>query len=160
MGGREPPVLKDLFGSRGFPKLTPSNAYETSEVDASYNCIAWAAGKGAEEAEFWWPDPLDVSCTWPLVVSEELELCVEMFVQAFQTLGYEPCDGGNAEQGWEKVVLYVNEKNEPTHMARQLADGSWTSKLGKNVDIHHSTVEAVEGPWYGKATQYLRRRKS
>ena len=33
----------------------------------------------------------------------------------------------------------------PTHAARQLSDGNWTSKLGPNIDITHS-LSGLEGP--------------
>lgn len=38
---------------------------------------------------------------------------------------------------------------EPTHMARQLPDGTWSSKLGPNEDITHFTLDALES--YGRA---------
>ena len=65
---------------------------------------------------------------------------------------------GQREVGWEKVALYVDHDDVPTHMARQLRSGYWTSKLGQGIDITHDTVEALEGHCYGKATYYLRRR--
>lgn len=53
---------------------------------------------------------------------------------------------------------------EPTHMARQLANGMWTSKLGGNEDITHFTLDALEsyGPIrirdeYGCGVIYMRR---
>jgi len=44
------------------------------------------------------------------------------------------------------------------HMARQLADGTWTSKCGGNEDITHFTLDALEsyGP-YGCPVLYMRR---
>lgn len=53
-----------------FPNLTYSNASKTSEIDENYNCIAWAAERGPDEKEFWWPDPdketFDIlGYTWP-----------------------------------------------------------------------------------------------
>ncbi len=53
-------------------------------------------------------------------------------------------------------MLYVL-NGEPTHAARQLPDGRWSSKLGKGHDVSHTTVRGVEGPCYGKAVQYMRR---
>ena len=146
-----------------FPNATRSNSSKTSEKDGNYNCIAWAAERGPDEQEWWWPDPDEkkfefLGYTWPPNVSREVN--VESFIEAFQALGYGPCSDGSRESGWQKVVVYVDADNIPTHMARQLPDGRWTSKMGKNVDIIHATVEVLEGDEYGKATQYLRRRNS
>src|SRR5262249_39655961 len=54
----------------------------------------------------------------------------------------------------EKVVLYAHVRAngvvECTHGSRQLADGTWTSKLGQGPLIGHMTPESVAGPSYGK----------
>ena len=44
-----------------------------------------------------------------------------------------------------------------THMARQLASGLWTSKLGELEDIEHETPAELEGDIYGIVVQYMRR---
>ena len=44
----------------------------------------------------------------------------------------------------------------PTHMARQLASGQWTSKLGKSVDIEHE-LHALAGERYGEVVRVLAR---
>jgi len=61
------------------------------------------------------------------------------------------------EPSYEKVVIYANAGGTPTHMARQLPSGKWTSKLGQKEDIEHSAVTDVEGPLYGVATVFLKR---
>jgi hypothetical protein len=43
------------------------------------------------------------------------------------------------------------------HFAWQLKDGNWTSKLGKDVDISHKTLQAIEGEIYGIVRQILKR---
>jgi type VI secretion system secreted protein VgrG len=54
----------------------------------------------------------------------------------------------------DKVVLYAkrgkNGQLECTHGARQLADGTWTSKLGAGPLIRHDTPYSVSGPSYGR----------
>jgi len=45
---------------------------------------------------------------------------------------------------------------EPTHVARQLPSGRWTSKMGFLEDIEH-TVDALRGFYYGAVTQILKR---
>lgn len=41
-------------------------------------------------------------------------------------------------------------------MARQLSDGTWSSKCGPNEDITHYTLDALEsyGPRYGSNDEY------
>ena len=139
-----------------FPNLTETNHTKTSEEDLGYNCIAWAAERGASDEEWWWPRVEEEGYYWPASVPRRAT--VECFVEAFRTLEYEPCSSGEREAGWQKVALYVDDRGTPTHMARQLADGQWTSKLGGDEDITHATLEALEGPLYGQAEYYLRRR--
>ena len=82
------------------------------------------------------------------------------FIAAFRTLGYELCSDGALEQGIEKIAIYTL-NGKPTHAARQLPSGDWTSKLGKWVDIQHTTAESVSTfpkcSIYGKPAQFMRR---
>jgi len=80
---------------------------------------------------------------------------VEAFVQLFQSLGYEQCSHGELEPGFEKVSIFAL-NDRPTHAARQLRDGRWTSKLGRDVDITH-VPRGLEGSTYGKVAVYLKR---
>jgi hypothetical protein len=50
--------------------------------------------------------------------------------------------------GREKVALYAVDA-VPTHAARQLPNGWWTSKLGPNVDIEHADLSALADGVYG-----------
>jgi hypothetical protein len=54
----------------------------------------------------------------------------------------------------DRIVLYAKKNKdgriECTHGCRQLADGTWTSKLGQGPLIRHTTPGAVSGPSYGK----------
>lgn len=134
-----------------FPRLAKSLRPFTiaSPVDMRYNCIAWVVG---ENYRWWWPS---TDSYWPKGCPQDTT--VSAFKRAFATLGYEPCSDGRRETGYKKIVLYAI-GDEPTHMARQLSNGRWTSKLGKNVDIEHK-VKDLEGPCYGKVAMYFRRPK-
>ena len=74
----------------------------------------------------------------------------------FGTLGYVPCPDGSLERGYEKVALFTDLQGKPTHAARQLPNGSWTSKLGTYEDISHG-IYGLEGSQYGDVAQYLKR---
>ena len=120
----------------------------TSPREVRYNCIAWAAGVNTRR---WWPDE---DYYWPFEVPIENSLVA--FVKAFGTLGYEPCTDGVLEDGFEKVAIYQSPSGVQ-HMARQLASGLWTSKLGELEDIEHETPAELEGDIYGIVVQYMRR---
>ena len=134
---------------RGFPKLSSVDYDITSPRDVSYNCIAWAAG---DDTRFWWPHVMG-SGYWPSGVPRETTL--EAFTAAFESLGYEVCRTAQLEGGYEKVAIFAD-GGTPTHAARQLASGLWTSKLGNDVDIQH-VLDGVEGAWYGKVVRFMKR---
>jgi hypothetical protein len=133
-----------------FPHLSDSGYRETSPADRRYNCVAWAAG---DDQNWWWPQPFDETF-WP-PDAPRIE-SVEGFMAAFRTLGYEPCGHSQLEPGFEKVALYVGEDGLPTHAARQLENGRWTSKLGELEDIEHD-LDNLEGERYGTIGGIMRR---
>lgn len=133
-----------------FPNLGNSHCVATSPQDITYNCIAWAA---EENDRWWWPDSMFIGF-WPDSVSREVTLIA--FIKAFGLLGYSSCANADYEDGFEKVAVFLDAEKKPTHMARQLNSGKWTSKLGKLEDIEHD-LAGVEGDAYGKVAQYLKR---
>jgi len=70
-------------------------------------------------------------------------------------VGYSPCSDGSPEAGWEKVALYATDEG-PTHAARQMPNGRWTSKLGPEEDIEHE-LQGLSGAFYGSVVRFLRR---
>lgn len=61
------------------------------------------------------------------------------------------------EVGFEKVAIYADDNDVPTHAARSLPHGVWSSKMGDGEDIEHTTLSVVEGRNYGKAKRFLKR---
>jgi hypothetical protein len=128
-----------------------------SPATPEYNCIAWAAN---EDFRWWWPIPEDLYY-WPENAPKEETL--EAFVKAFETLGYVACENENLENGFEKVTIYVDKSGRPTHAAKQLIDGKWTSKLGPYIDIEHELnclreyVLNIDGTDYGTVAAVLKR---
>lgn len=138
----------DALIKANFPNLQEDEYEVTSPQTREYNCIAWAA----EDTENWWWPSVDGH--WPDGVPRVST--IDTFILAFQQRGYEVCDDGDFEAQYEKVALYAS-ANGPQHMARQLASGAWTSKLGSEWDIQHRTAQAVECEAYGEVVVYLRR---
>jgi hypothetical protein len=122
----------------------------TSPPDVSYNCIAWAAG---DSSRWWWPGRRPFAY-WPKEVPDTPEL--SSFVAMFESLGYQPCADGSLERSREKVAVFIDASGAPTHAARQLSSGHWTSKMGKVEDISHS-IYGLEGGAYGSVSCYLSR---
>ena len=135
------------------PNLNSNNHQITSPRKNRYNCIAWAAGI---DTQWWWPEP--VYYYWPKRVPREVTL--DAFVAVFSLLGYEECLEHSLEEGYDKVVLYAKYEGgllKPTHAAKQLPNGKWTSKLGNLEDIEHTELDDVSGPIYGAPVRFLRR---
>lgn len=143
-------LSRDL--ERLFPLLAGASYEITSPAQPDYNCIAWAAG---DDSRWWWPDEF-YQYYWPDIAPRRPTL--DAFVQAFLTLGFEVCDDPGLESGWEKVAIYAKDDGSPTHAARQLANGTWTSKLGNLEDINHPGLDHVSGRDYGRPVLFLRRR--
>lgn len=134
-----------------FPDLRCSGYSITSPATAEYNCIAWAAG---DTERWWWPDPLYLRY-WPYDIPRTET--VKAFIRVYETLGYTICEDAGYESGFEKIAIYVGSNGKPTHAARQLSSGYWTSKLGKLEDIDHPTLESLVGPEYGFVAVILKR---
>lgn len=132
-----------------FPLLDRNNHRITSPQTPVYNCIGWAVDG---DSKWWWPDPTD-QYYWPEGVKREED--TDAFVHAFSIMGFEICEGGEMEEGFEKIVLYLKD-NRPTHAAKQLNKQLWSSKLGNEYDIEH-TIDALNGDAYGLPTIFFRR---
>jgi hypothetical protein len=52
--------------------------------------------------------------------------------------------------------LFADAASVPTHAARQLRSGAWTSKLGISEDVEHE-LRALEGEIYGVVALILTR---
>lgn len=138
--------------SREFPLLKPGTWKETSPRDPRYNCVAWAA---RDNRRWWWPGA-HPRVHWPAGQGEEPT--VESFERLFRSFGYEEAGTAEPEPGTEKIALF-GEELEVLHVARQLPNGRWTSKLGKGIDVEHD-LPSLEGGIYGSVIRILHRRGS
>ena len=134
-----------------FPGLRTSPFRLTSPADSDYNYIGWAANDGNN---WWWPEGDAPTIFWPPAVPREVTL--DAFATVFLMLGYTVGGDDSHEPGLEKVALFADTDGTPTHAARQLATGRWTSKLGHSEDIEHD-LHALEGGSYGAVALILKR---
>lgn len=126
----------------------------TSEQDPHYNCVAFAV---YDTRQFWDANLIGVrGYYWPPGVPRDDSLA--SWVRAFEMNSYRVCADGELEPGVEKIAIYVDEAGIPQHVARQLAYGAWTSKLGKSEDIRHPALTSLEGDLYGKVAVFMMRR--
>ena len=135
-----------------FPNLRGSGWVKTSEPDPKYNCIAWSL----YDTRQWW-ELMDLPIRgyyWPPGVDRDDT--VESWIRVFEIHGYRVCDSAEAEEGYEKVAIYIS-NDEPTHVARQIVTGAWTSKLGTHEDITHDSLRGLAGDDYGVVEKILKR---
>jgi len=145
-----------MFDATHYPRLAAEGYDKTSCETWDYNCIAWAAD---DKQNWWWPPGgqytiMGKLCYWPPKAPPQQT--VKAFVLAFKTIGYEVCQNGDLESGYEKIAIYAL-NGKPEHAARQLPDGTWTHKMGPSIDLT-TTLTAVEGPCYGAVVRFMRRR--
>jgi len=135
-----------------FPNLKYFGYKTESPATINYNCIAWAAG---DDQAVWWPDSQYLGY-WPDGAPRAENL--EAFVKAFEKLGYTTCDTAEYEKNFEKVAIYTDPFGVPTHAARQLDSGRWTSKLGQLEDIEHD-INGLSDSEYGFIAVYMKKPK-
>lgn len=135
------------FKEACFPNLNISDYHVSSEETPDYNCIAWAAG---DSSRWWWPNPLYY---WP--PEAPLEETLQSFRAVFEAMGFQECGSADLEPAFEKVAIYASDLGEPTHAARQLENGNWTSKLGTWQDIDHTALTSLEGVGWAYGTVRL-----
>jgi hypothetical protein len=133
-----------------WPNLSITKYKITSRYTTDYNCLAWAV----YEDDRWWSPLPEEDYYWPEGAPREHTL--EAFSRAYQICGYEICDSGELEIGFEKIAIYTNANDEPQHVARLLPCGKWTSKLGNLEDIEHE-LAGLTGELYGSARQFMKR---
>jgi hypothetical protein len=147
--------MRDPHLENRFPKLRNGGYHVTSSKDPRYNCIAFAVGN---LTRWWqWMPARTKGYYWPI----DWDNSLNSWMEVFRLHGYKPCENGDFEPGIEKIALYVDEDNVPTHVAKQDVDlGKWTSKLGKGKDIAHDTLEVLAGfqiDEYGIIKQFMMR---
>jgi hypothetical protein len=145
---------KVTWSSADFPNLHPGNHRVTGSTNNQFNCIAWAAGHSAK----WWdpndPEQPEVEHFRPANVPRDYK--VTSVVMAYESVGFIRCADGSSEDGVEKIGINADGE-EYLHAARQLDNGTWTSKMGRGVVIQHDAPENLVGPGYGQGTVFMKR---
>lgn len=145
-------VMAESDIREAFPKISQEGYRITSEETADYNCFAWALGDKSQ----WWSPTEEKGYVWRMDVPRDLT--VKTFCELYKHEGgYVLADHADMEGGFEKIAIYADAAGNVTHVAKQTVSGQWTSKLGDWEDIEHNTLAALEGKFYGKTVQILKR---
>ena len=137
-----------------WPRLKKNKFHFTSEQTPYYNCFSWAM-----KVTNIWMDMYYFSNKFNIKYSE-LDHSANGYAEILKKyFNYEICPDGSFEKNMEKVVLYENKYGEWTHIARQLDNGNWTSKLGKLEDIEHYNINCLSDGDYGNPVIYMRKQK-
>jgi len=136
------------------PNLTMGNHHISSKYDHHYNCVSHSI---LEEAVPLWPDNYN---HWP--ASVQRTETIDAFVEFFKCLHFEdvPLLATLVTPGYWKVAIYADSTGFPLHVARQLVDGRWTSKLGLKVDINHENLQCLEGGDFGYVVKIMRHQRT
>ena len=134
--------------AKHFPNLKYKENFEyTSDDTDDYNCVAWAT----EENDKWIQYP-------PYNSNGDYEDSVNSYLEHFRILGFEITNSAELENGFDKIVIYIDVvNNEFKHVARLKPDGLWASKIGNWEDIEHTTPHALGDGTYGIPKYYLKR---
>jgi hypothetical protein len=152
------PTQDIQYALDSFPKLAVDGWHKTSEETTDYNCFAFALHDEDD-----WYSPLPISgYYWPadkIAMNTSIPTMVDLYRYEG---GFEPCENGEYEEGFEKIALYINQRGNVTHAARQISRSMWTSKLGTMIDIEHRLLSSLEDAGitddeYGKVAQFLKR---
>lgn len=129
------------------------NFHFTSLKRKGFNCVGYALDLVNKDIDmFWFRDMYGLD-------GAKLDHSVNGYAKCFRDyFGYEICDDGQVENGFNKIALYSDTDNDFTHIAKQLENGNWTSKMGTYEDIEHYNLEALSGTLYGKPMLFMRKK--
>lgn len=146
-------AISDDILKEWWPNLTDNDFEFKSVRTTKYNCLAWAIRINTQSVEMFYfqkkhgldPNNLDHSVNGYAKILE-------------QFYGFEVCDDGSYEEGFEKILLYGDHEEEWTHAARLVKKDLWVSKLGGWEDIEHTNVDCLNGVEYGSPKLYMRKK--
>jgi hypothetical protein len=137
-----------------FPRLKEHEYRVTSPICRAYNCVAWVN----EDKLHWWQPGGRGGFYWPAELDPDDD-SLAAYEKAMRLLGYEDCDNGTFEDGVEKICVYAD-NGEFSHVAVQVSEAWWSSKLGGENDISHRRLESLlhgRPERYGETLSFMSR---
>lgn len=138
-----------LISLDDFPNSLIEPFLITSPQTNYYNCIAWAFG---DNTKWYWPEGFSY---WPPDIRREVDIAA--FIELYELAGYQVCENPNFEPGLEKIAIFALNDGTPTHAAKQLNNGNWTSKMGEWHDVEHTLNSMNDSAPYGNALVFMSR---
>lgn len=141
--------LPPILFANDYPHLK-DNYIQTSDETIEYNCISFVLDDYENIYSSWgeeglWIDGLERTHT------------PGNYAEFFRIKGgFEICLNSDLEESIEKIAIF-GEENEFLHVAIQIQDGKWKSKMGEFEDIQHNTLKAVSGKRCGFPLIYMAR---
>lgn len=134
-----------------FPSLNPSNCERKSDEDFNYNCLAFVLG----DQDNWWEPPAQFGFYWPPGFPEDVS--VQTVTAIIMLHGFVVELEPDANPITDSIAIYAKGE-EWTHFSK-FTHGTWTSKIGEDHDILHSSLEVLQGDLYGRVVKILSRKQ-
>jgi hypothetical protein len=135
-------TTSDLYAI--FSGLEAAGHSVTSPFDRGYNCVAWIVNDTTQ----WWEPPNGNGRFWPQGLPTTPDR--DAYLALFESWGFSACANDSLESGKEKIAVWFQGEIFQ-HVAKQLENGWWSSKLGIYQDISHDSNACLCGK---KATEY------
>ena len=135
--------------------ILDTNFHFTSLRRKGHNCVAYALKEHGKDLDMW------IFAELYGIDKANLDISVNGYAEIFtKYYGYEKCEEGNIEEGFDKIVLFEDHEGDFVHVALQLENGNWTSKMGTYEDIEHYSVDAISKKDYGTPRLYMKKNAS
>ncbi len=131
-----------------FPNLADEAFEILAPPSTRYNCVAYAAGDQTQNWDY------EEDSYWPPWASRNDKQ--ESMVDVFAGLSYQPCDDHRLEQHYVRIALYEKD-GIAQHVALQMPNGRWRSKMGSGPLIEHHSPVSLSGRIYGAPTVFMRK---
>ena len=161
-----PPGYEIAFNEEQIQETLPAliaeqNFIYSSKKRKGYNCFAYAVGEENKDIDMTsFSKRFDISKAG--LSKDPLDHTIEGYIKLLRGFyQFEVCEDGELEAEFTKIVLYEGVSPEDkeigfSHIALQLKNGMWRSKLGTWEDITHLAPETIEGDYYGRPVVYMK----
>jgi hypothetical protein len=133
----------------------------TSLKKPGYNCIAYVVGEKNKHVDLLALSKRYDLSQYGLKNTQPFDASTQSYIKLFETFyHFAVCENGDYEKGFQKIVIYEGYDEDGEfgflHVALQLDETLWTSKLGYLEDIAH-TLDGLVGDYYGNPVVFMKR---
>jgi hypothetical protein len=151
ISGTNPPRRPANWFAENLPNLHEGDCTLTSRCTYDYNCVGFVVG----DFRWWHPEDLE-SHYWPDGIERDPRKWAHLYVTALETERFEPLDSvPKFDAAYENIVIF-HKGGQFSHVALQVGESRWRSKLGCYEDLEHPLDAVLRGK-YGQVFRYMRR---